>query len=84
MCVLYIPQFLWLVRRLGTVNRFNHTSLMTVVSPTDRHKSVRNRSLIEGFGGAFVLSIGFRIFCWYELFFVIGLSQISFFFYSYL
>ena len=52
---------------------------MTVVTPTDSPKSVRNRSVIEVFGGVFVLSIGFRIFCWYRGF-VIGLSQISFFF----
>ena len=34
---------------------------MTVVIPTDRPKSVRNRCVIEVFGGGFVLSIGFRI-----------------------
>ena len=39
---------------------------MTVVTPTDRPKSVRNRCLIEVFGGVFVLSFGFRIFCWYR------------------
>ena len=49
---------------LISVNRFNHTSWMTVVTPTDRSKSVRNRYVIEAFGGVFVLSIGFRIFRW--------------------
>ena len=39
---------------------------MTVVTPTDRPKSVRNRCSIEVFVGVFVLSIGFRIFCWYR------------------
>ena len=39
---------------------------MAVVTPTDRPKSVHNRCVIEGFGGVFVLSIGFRIFCWYK------------------
>ena len=39
---------------------------MTVFTPTDRPKSVRNCNVIEDFGGAFVLSIGFRIFCWYR------------------
>ena len=39
---------------------------MTVVTPTDRPKSVRKRCVIEILGGVFVLSIGFRIFCWYE------------------
>ena len=52
---------------------------MTVVTPTDRPKSVRNRCVIEVFaGGVFVLSICFRIFCWYR-----GLrqrSEFSFFF----
>ena len=37
------------------VNRFNHTSWMVVVTPTDRPKSVRNRYVIEVFGGVFVL-----------------------------
>ena len=39
---------------------------MTVVTPTDHPKSVRYRCVIEVFGGVFVLSIGFRIFCWYR------------------
>ena len=33
------------------VNQVNHTSLVAVVTPTDRHKSVRNRCLIELFWG---------------------------------
>ena len=39
---------------------------MTVFHSTDRHKSVRNRCVIEMFGGVFVLSIGFRIFRCYR------------------
>ena len=39
---------------------------MTVVTPADRPKSVRKRCVIEVFGGVFVLSFGFRIFCWYR------------------
>ena len=39
---------------------------MAVVTQTDCPKSVRNRCVIEVFGGVFVLSIGFRIFCWYR------------------
>ena len=35
-------------------------------TPTDRPKSVRNRCVIEVFGGVCVLSFGFRIFCWYR------------------
>ena len=45
---------------------YNNTSWMTVVISTERPKSVRNRRVIEAFGGVFVLSICFRIFCWYR------------------
>ena len=41
-----------------TVNRFNRTSWMTVVTPIDRPKSIRNRCV--SFGSVFVLSITFR------------------------
>ena len=58
----------------------NHTSLMTVATPSDRPKSVRNRCVIELFGDVFVLSccpfhiaVGIRAF-------VLRLSQISSFF----
>ena len=33
------------------VDRFNHTSRVAFVTPTDRPKSVRNRFVIEVFGG---------------------------------
>ena len=36
------------------------------MTPTDRPKSVRNRCVIESFGCVFVLTIGFRVFCWYR------------------
>ena len=58
---------------------------MAFVTPTDRTKSVRNRYVIEVFGGVFVLSL-----CFVELsvglrVFVIELSQIlSFLFLSHL
>ena len=53
---------------------------MTIVIPTDRPKSVRNRCVIEVFGGVFVFSH-----CFLDLSvgvgaFVIGRSQISSFF----
>ena len=38
------------------VNRCNDTSWVTVVPPTDRPNSVRNRCVIKAFGGVFVLS----------------------------
>ena len=64
------------------INWFNHTSWMIVVTPTDRPKSVHNRCVIEGFDGilccplVFEFSVGIGVF-------VIGLSDISFFFFSY-
>ena len=33
--------------KVGPVNQVNHTSLVTVVTLTDRHKSVRNRCVIK-------------------------------------
>ena len=46
------------------VNRFNHTCSVAIVTPTDRPKSVRNRCVIEVFGGVFVLSrCFFGFFC---------------------
>ena len=44
---------------LPSINRFNHTSWLTVVTPTDRPKPIRNRCVIEDFGGIFVLSLCF-------------------------
>ena len=35
--------------KIGPVNQVNHTSWVAVVTPTDRHKSVRNRCVIELF-----------------------------------
>ena len=45
------------------VNWFNHTSWVAIVTPTDRPKSVRNRCVIEVFGGVCVLSRCFLGFC---------------------
>ena len=66
--------------KVGPVNQVNHTSWVAVVTPTDRPKSVRNRCVIEFFVALFVLSL-----CPFDISvgvgaFVIGLSQISFFF----
>ena len=68
--------------KVGPVNQVNHTSWVTVVSPTDRPKPVRNRCVIELFVAFFVLSL-----CPFDISagvgaFVIGLSQISSFFSS--
>ena len=79
MCVLLITRHLWLVGRLGSEKLFNHSSWVAIVTPTDRPKSVRNRYVIEVFGGVFVLSLFFWDFSTGEGAFVIGLSQISFF-----
>ena len=51
---------------------------MNVVTPTDRTKSVRNRWVIEVFGGIFVLLLCFMNFSvGLEGFFFVELSQIS-------
>ena len=53
------------------VNRFNHTSGVTAITPTDRPKSVRNRCVIEVLVAFFMLSrcfldfsVGVRAFDW--------------------
>ena len=53
---------------------------MAIVTLTDRPKSVRNRCVIEVYGGVFVLSSCFLDFSVGVEAFVIGLSQISSFF----
>ena len=60
------------------VNQFNHTSGATVVTctPTDCPMSVRNRCVIDVFGGVLVLSRFFLDFSVGLGAFVIGLSQI--------
>ena len=55
-----MTQHLLLVGRFGS--RFNHISWVTIVTQTDRPKSVHNRCVIEVFGGVFVLSLCFLIF----------------------
>ena len=37
--------------KVGSVNQVNHTSWVVIATPTDRPKSVRNRSVIELFCG---------------------------------
>ena len=46
------------------VNRFNHTSGVTVVTPIDRPKSVRNRCVIEILVACLCCRVAFWIFCW--------------------
>ena len=41
------------------INRFNHISRVAVVTPIDHPNSVRNRCVIEVFGGVYVLSLCF-------------------------
>ena len=75
------------MRRLGSrktgwdpVKRFNQTSWVAIVSPTDRPKLVRNRCVIEVFCGVFMLSCCFfGFFCECRGVFVIRLSQIYLF-----
>ena len=77
MCVLLINAFCgyW-----DPVTWFNHTSWVAIVTSTDRPKSIRNRCVIEVFGGVCVLSHCFLGFFVGVGAFVIGLSQISSFF----
>ena len=64
MCVLLIKRLLWLVGR-WVRKPVNHTSWVAVVTPTDRHKSVRNRCLIELFCGVVcVVTLPFWHLCW--------------------
>ena len=77
MCVLLITR---LLRLRALVNRFNHTSGVTVVTPTDLPKSVRNRCVIKVFGGVFMLSRCFLNFSLGVGAFVTELSQTSSFF----
>ena len=78
---MYVLLITRLLRGVGKWARkpVNHTSLVAVVTPTDRPKSVRNRCLIELFYGVVcVITCPFDISVGVEAF-VIGLSQISFF-----
>ena len=43
--------------KVGPAKKVNHTSWMTIVTPTDRPKSVRNRSVIELFYGVLCVFI---------------------------
>ena len=62
-------------------NWINHTSWVAIVTPTDRPKLVRNCCLIELFCGVVcVVTLHFWHFCWCRGF-VIGLRQISSFFF---
>ena len=52
------------------VNRFNHTSWVAVVTPTDRPKLVRNRYVIELFCAVVcVVTLPFWHVCWYRGFY---------------
>ena len=46
------------------VNRFNNSSRVTAVTPTDRPKSVRNSCVIKVFGGVLCCHVAFWIFLW--------------------
>ena len=68
---------LFITGLLRLVERFNLNSGVAVVTPTDRPKSVRNRCVIEVFGGVFVLSRCVLDFSVGVGAFAIGLSQTS-------
>ena len=48
---------------LDPVNRFNHTSWVAIVTPTNHPKSARNRCVTEVFGGVYEFNIAFWIYC---------------------
>ena len=79
MFVLLNTRLLQLFGRLVPVNRFNHTSRMDVVTPTDRPKSVRNRCVIEVLVTFFCCELVVEFFVGIRAF-VTGRNQISFFF----
>ena len=62
---------------LGSRKPVYHTSWEVVVTLTDRPKSVRNRCVIEDFGGVFVLPCCFSDFSVGVGAFIIRLSHIS-------
>ena len=64
----------------GFCHRTESDLLLFVFTPTDRPKSVRNRCVIEVFGGVFMLSRCFFDFLVDVGVFVTGLSQIPSFF----
>ena len=67
-----------------SVNRFNHTSWVAIVTPPDRPKSVRNRSVIEVNGGGVIMLSRCLLYLYVGVgAFVIRLSQISSFLSSY-
>ena len=78
MCILLITNLSQLLGRLGAhvIIRFNYTTGVVVVTPTDRPKSVHNRCVIEVFGCVFVLSLCFLDLSLGVRAFVMGLSQI--------
>ena len=78
--VLLITCLLRLVRRLSACKPFNHTSGVTVVTPTGRPKSVRNRCVIEVLVTFYVLSRCFLDFSLGVRAFVIGPSSDLFLF----
>ena len=61
--------------KVELVNRFNHTSWVTAVTPTDRPKSIRNSCVIKVFGGVLMLSRCFLDCSVGVGVFVTGLSQ---------
>ena len=57
------------VRGWVPVNQFNHAGWIGVVTPTDRHKSVQNRCVMEVYGGILCCQFLFN-FCWHSVFYL--------------
>ena len=59
-----LKMYLLITRLLRLGGRFNHTSWVAIVTPTDRPLSVRNRCVIEVLGGVVcVVTLLFGLFC---------------------
>ena len=59
-----LTQLLRLVGRLGSRKQVYHNSWVAIVTQTDRPKSVRNRCVVEVFGGVCVCQVAFLGFLW--------------------
>ena len=64
MCVLLITQLSLEWEGWEPVNRFKHTSWVTIATPTDRPKLVRNFYVIEVFVAFLCCHVAFWIFLW--------------------
>ena len=63
-CTIWLHYFCGEWEGWDPVNQFNHTSLVAIVTPTDRPKSVHNRCVIEVLLAFLCCRIAFWVFLW--------------------